>query len=82
MFTVPMEVCQYTIVNGSTLKIAFESFMLRYSGIPRGVFGGFKLPHPHPPKFQSFDKAKPNSQFCGKYIRNNLIRNGFHSFAN
>jgi hypothetical protein len=32
--------------------------------------GGFKPPS----KFQSFDKAEPNSQFCGKYIRNNLIR--------
>ena len=33
--------------------------------------GGFKPP---PPKFRSFDKAEPNSQFCGKYIRNNLTR--------
>jgi hypothetical protein len=24
--------------------------------------------------FQSFDKAEPNSQFHGKYIRNSLIR--------
>jgi hypothetical protein len=27
-----------------------------------------------PPKFRSFDKAELNSQFRGKYIRNNLIR--------
>jgi hypothetical protein len=27
-----------------------------------------------PPKLQSFDKAEPNSQFRGKYIRNNVIR--------
>jgi hypothetical protein len=27
-----------------------------------------------PPKFRSFNKAEPNSQFRGKYIRNNLIR--------
>jgi hypothetical protein len=26
------------------------------------------------PKFRSFDKAEPNSQFRGKHIRNNLIR--------
>jgi hypothetical protein len=26
------------------------------------------------PKIQSFDKAEPNSQLRGKYIRNNLIR--------
>jgi hypothetical protein len=28
----------------------------------------------NPPKFRSFGKAKPNSQFRGKYIRNNIIR--------
>jgi hypothetical protein len=28
----------------------------------------------HPPKFRSFDKAEPNSQFHGKYSHNNLIR--------
>ena len=27
-----------------------------------------------PPKFRSFDKAEPNFQFRGKYIRNNLTR--------
>jgi hypothetical protein len=26
------------------------------------------------PKFRSFDKAEPNSQFRGKCIRNNLMR--------
>ena len=35
-----------------------------------GGFGVFKPP----PKFRSFDKAEPNSQFHGKYIRNNLTR--------
>jgi hypothetical protein len=38
------------------------------SGIQRGV--GVNPP----PKFRSFDKAEPNSQFRGKYIYNNLIR--------
>jgi hypothetical protein len=28
----------------------------------------------NPPKFRSFAKAEPNSQFRGIYIRNNLIR--------
>ena len=37
----------------------------------RGGFGVFKPP---PPKFRRFDKAEPNSQFRGKYIRNNLTR--------
>jgi hypothetical protein len=39
-----------------------------YSGVPKGVGGGGVN------KFRSFDKAEPNSQFRGKYIRNNLIR--------
>jgi hypothetical protein len=30
--------------------------------------------NPPTPKFQSFDKSEPNSQFCGKYIHKNLIR--------
>jgi hypothetical protein len=33
--------------------------------------GGFKLPLPEIP---NFDKAEPNFQFRGTYIRNNLIR--------
>ena len=33
--------------------------------------GGLNTP---PPKFRSFDKVQPNSQFRGKYIRNNLTR--------
>jgi hypothetical protein len=28
----------------------------------------------NPPKFRSFDKAEPNSQLRGKYIRNNLTK--------
>jgi hypothetical protein len=36
----------------------------------RGGFGGFT---PSPPKFRNFDKAEPNSQFRGKYIRNLII---------
>jgi hypothetical protein len=44
------------------------------SGVPWGGVWGVQTPPPPPPKFRSFDKAKPNSQFHGKYIRNNLIR--------
>jgi hypothetical protein len=36
-----------------------------------GVFEGFKLPSP---KLRSFEKAKPNFQFRGKYILNNIIK--------
>jgi hypothetical protein len=37
------------------------------SGVPGGGFGVFKPPPPL--KFRSFDKAEPNFQFRGKYIR-------------
>jgi hypothetical protein len=44
------------------------------SGVPRGGVGwGLGYSNP-PPKFRNFDKAEPNSQFHGKYIRTNLIR--------
>jgi hypothetical protein len=37
-----------------------ETFDVESSGVPKGE--GFK-----PPKFRSFDKPEPNSQFRGKY---------------
>jgi hypothetical protein len=40
----------------------------------RGGFGGLNPSPPPPPKCLCFDRADPNSQFHGKYIRNNLIR--------
>jgi hypothetical protein len=36
--------------------------------------GGRGLGGPKPPNLRTFDKAEPNSQFRGKYIRDNLIR--------
>jgi hypothetical protein len=39
-------------------------------GVPKGGLGGSTPP---PPKFRSFAKAEPNSQFRGIYTRNNLI---------
>jgi hypothetical protein len=42
------------------------------SGVPRGGFGGGSTSLP--PKFRSFDKDEPNSQFRWKYIHYNLIR--------
>jgi hypothetical protein len=36
--------------------------------------GGLGWFNPPSPKFRSFDKAEPNSQFRGKYIHNNLIK--------
>jgi hypothetical protein len=50
---------------------------VRRSGVHTAVayggegFGGVNPPPP--PKFRSFDKAEPNSQFRGKYIRNCLV---------
>jgi hypothetical protein len=42
--------------------------------LPMSYRAGVGEVQPPPPKFLSFDKAEPNSQFCGKYIRNHLIR--------
>jgi hypothetical protein len=53
------------------LKAVVVMQTLTGSGVPKGV-GWFKPPPP--PKVRSFDKAEQNSQFRGKYIRNNLIR--------
>jgi hypothetical protein len=36
--------------------------------------GVWEVQPPPPPKFRSFGKAEPNSQFRGNYICNNLIR--------
>jgi len=47
------------------LPVAYASS----SGVMSGVWGVQTLP-----KFRSFDKAEPNSQFHGKYMRNNLTR--------
>jgi hypothetical protein len=47
-------------------------FDLTNSEQSSGVPGGSSTPPP--PKFRSFDKAEPNSQFRRKYIHNNLIR--------
>jgi hypothetical protein len=50
------------------IGIFFASCAVCTSGVPRrGIWGG-------PPKFRSFAKAEPNSQFREIYIRNNLIR--------
>jgi hypothetical protein len=40
----------------------------------QGGFWELNLPPPPPPKFRSFEKAWPNSQFRWIYICNNLIR--------
>jgi hypothetical protein len=42
--------------------------------VQRHTEGGGGVGVEPPPKFRSFDKAEPNSQFRGKYIRNNLFR--------
>jgi hypothetical protein len=46
-------------------------FVVPISGVLRGGLEGSNTPSP---KFRSFEKAEPNSQFHGKYICNNLIR--------
>jgi hypothetical protein len=52
----------------------FKFYLLSYWLVAyRENFVGVFKPPP-PLKFRSFDKAGPNSQLRGKYIRNNLIR--------
>jgi hypothetical protein len=63
-----VQITKLLIMKAEQGNISYKS--LAYPG---GVFGGFKPPPPHP-KFQSFEKAWPNSQFRGIYICNNLIR--------
>jgi hypothetical protein len=55
-----------------SIKMVFQE-AVAYRG---GGFGAFKPPPPprNSEVFDKADKAEPNSQFCGKYIRNNLIR--------
>jgi hypothetical protein len=54
------------------------SWKLTYSinslGVDQWRTEGAGVQPPPPPKFRSFDKAEPNSQFRGIYIRNNIIR--------
>jgi hypothetical protein len=47
------------------------SMLASGNGVPRG-WGVLGVPRP--PKFRSFEKAEPNSQFRGIYVCNNLIR--------
>jgi hypothetical protein len=53
-----------------TISMLLQVFSLTYAHA-MAYRGGSTPP---PTKCRSFDKAEPNSQFCGKYIRNNLIR--------
>jgi hypothetical protein len=47
---------------------------LQHTGGQWRTEGSWGFNPPPPPKFRSFDKAEPNSQFRGKHIRYNLIR--------
>jgi hypothetical protein len=58
--TIPLHV--WTGPEGTITSVAYQ----------RGRVWGVQTPPP--PKFRSFAKAEPNSQFRGIYIRNNLIR--------
>jgi hypothetical protein len=62
----------YCTVLYCTIPFFIFCTVLYCSGVPRGVWG-VQTP-PSTPNFQSSDKAKSNSQFRGKYIRNNLTR--------
>jgi hypothetical protein len=58
-----------------TLHVDLCVFHVVGSGVCqwRNEGGGLGVQTPPPPKFWSFDKAEPNSQLRGKYIRNCLV---------
>ena len=67
-------VCRSTVNLGVELVVKEKSRVHIWAQWrTEGGFGVFKLPPPLP-KFRSFDKAEPNYQFLGKYIRNNRTR--------
>jgi hypothetical protein len=60
----------YSVLIGHVFRI--DWLITCVSVAYRGGFWGIQSPLS--PKFRSFEKAEQNSQFRGKYIRNNLIR--------
>jgi hypothetical protein len=64
--------CPFLVYLHSFLTSALDRVEWLASRADSGVPRGFNPPPP--PKFRSFAKAEPNSQFRGMYIRNNLIR--------
>jgi hypothetical protein len=65
---------RYSISIGWLLKLCGHSskniWRILRTGQWRTEGGGVQIP----PKFRSFAKSEPNSQFRGIYIRNNLLR--------
>jgi hypothetical protein len=55
------------LINGVFLKL-MQYVMMQWHTEGGGLGGSTP-----PPKFRSFNKAEPNSQFHGKYIRNCLV---------
>jgi hypothetical protein len=65
--------CRHFEVHAASLfMIETRVVFIGNSGRAEGGLGCSKPP-PHS-EILTFDKAEPNSQFSGKYIRNNLIR--------
>jgi hypothetical protein len=66
-YSLPRRSCRVHCNNGRSRSLRPETREIcnweALSGVPGGGVGGFKHP---PPKFRSFDKAEPNSQFRGK----------------
>jgi hypothetical protein len=61
----------YTLVTLPRTVTPYRDSVDGTSGVARGGWGVQTAPPPL--KFQSFDKAGPDSPFRGKHIRNNLI---------
>jgi hypothetical protein len=63
--------CIWGAKDVNIVSVRSERYSVNQGRTEEGVEG---VLHPPPPKFRSFDKAEPNSQFRGKYFRNSLIR--------
>jgi hypothetical protein len=61
----------YIVCTCQLLHSTYSTKMVWCSGVPRGGFGCLT---PSPPEILKFWQSCANSQSCGKYIHNNLIR--------
>jgi hypothetical protein len=76
--------CQVAIIQPTIQKLntsavarkgrVEDSWMRERAAFVPVAYRGGVISTSHPPKFRSFAKAEPNSQFREIYIRNNLIR--------
>ena len=65
---------EYCFQGLISAMISQPLLLLQAFGNTNGILGRGGVLKPPSPKFRSFDKAEPNSQFRGKYSLNNVTR--------